>query len=67
MIVDPRHQSNRIPILILEPDHSLKLENIFIRVSQITNFLREKNILETCTLYYIMPFAKIIGLVKKFD
>jgi len=35
-----------------------------IRVSQIAGVF-QKMIFESCTLYHIMPFAKIIGPVEK--
>ena len=35
-----------------------------IRVSQIAGVF-QKNIFESCTLYHIIPFAKIIGPVEK--
>ena len=37
---------------------------IYIRVSQIAGVF-QKLIFESCTLYHIMPFAKIIGPVEK--
>ena len=38
--------------------------NIYTRVSQIAGVF-QKMIFESCTLYHIMPFAKIIGPVEK--
>ena len=37
---------------------------MYIRVSQIAGVF-QKMIFESCTLYHIMPFAKIIGPVEK--
>ena len=37
---------------------------LLIRVSQIAGVL-QKMIFESCTLYHIMPFAKIIGPEEK--
>ena len=37
---------------------------VYSRVSQIAGVF-QKMIFESCTLYHIMPFAKIIGPVEK--
>ena len=53
-----------LQILIIGFASASLFSSTCIRVSQIAGVF-QKMIFESCTLYHIMPFAKIIGPVEK--